>query len=171
MSVEQATLTCSDAPYRVGSFEFESRLFAGTGKYESFELMRDALDASESQVVTVAVRRDVLTSDGQAKSGSILDHLDLDRYTILPNTAGCFNVKDAVRSARLSRDLREGLGNAGAIASNRCSGVRNRNQTLDAIALHFQPSGQIPPHLAQGHLCPQGRTVTCVEQRGRKPPE
>ena len=114
MSVEQAELTCQDAPYRVGSFEFKSRLFAGTGKYESFELMRDALEASECQVVTVAVRRDVLNSDGQAKSGSILDHLDLDRYTILPNTAGCFSVKDAVRSARLSRDLLEGLGNAGA---------------------------------------------------------
>ena len=123
MSVEQGMRTCptargadptQNAPYRVGSFEFESRLFAGTGKYESFELMRDALEACECQVVTVAIRRDVLTSDGQAKSGSILDHLDLDRYTILPNTAGCFSVKDAVRSARLSRDLLEGLGNAGA---------------------------------------------------------
>ncbi len=101
-------------PYRVGSFEFSSRLFIGTGKYETFGIMRDALEASGCQVVTVAVRRDVLGTDGQAKSGSILDHLDLERYTVLPNTAGCFNVKDAVRSARLSRDLLEGLGNPGA---------------------------------------------------------
>lgn len=100
--------------YRVGSFEFTSRLFVGTGKYATFDLMRAALDASGCQVVTVAVRRDVLTDGGQAKSGSILDHLDLKRYTVLPNTAGCFTAKDAVRSARLSRDLLEGLGNAGA---------------------------------------------------------
>ncbi len=100
--------------YRVGSFEFSSRLFVGTGKYETFEEMEAALAASQCEVVTVAVRRDVLTDGGKAKAGSILDHLDLKRYTVLPNTAGCFTAKDAVRSARLSRDLLEGIGNPGA---------------------------------------------------------
>lgn len=100
--------------YRVGSFEFSSRLFVGTGKYADFQQMKDALDASGTQVVTVAIRRDVLTESGGAKSDSILDHLDLSRYTILPNTAGCFSAKDAIRSARLSRELLEGLGNAGS---------------------------------------------------------
>ena len=100
--------------YRVGSFEFTSRLFAGTGKYADFEIMKSALAASECEVVTVAVRRDVLTPDGAAKAGNILDHLDLKRYTILPNTAGCFTAKDAIRSARLSRELLDGLGNPGA---------------------------------------------------------
>lgn len=100
--------------YRVGSFSFNSRLFVGTGKYKNFDLMRAALDASRCQVVTVAVRRDILTESGAAKTDNILDHLDLGRLTILPNTAGCFNAKDAVRSARLSRELLEGLGNSGA---------------------------------------------------------
>jgi thiazole synthase len=100
--------------YRVGSFEFGSRLFVGTGKYANFDLMLAALDASGCEVVTVAVRRDVLAPSGGAKPDSILDHLDLDRLTILPNTAGCFSAKDAVRSAKLSRELLEGLGNRGA---------------------------------------------------------
>ena len=100
--------------YRIGPFEFRSRLFVGTGKYASFELMAEALAASQCQVVTVAVRRDVLTPEGRSRSGSILDHLDLNRYTILPNTAGCFSAEDAVRSARLSRELLEGLENPGA---------------------------------------------------------
>lgn len=100
--------------YRVGSFEFSSRLFVGTGKYDSFGLMKECLEASDAQVVTVAIRRDVLTPDGQAKPESILDHLDMQRYTILPNTAGCFTAKDAIRSARLSRELLDGLGNPGA---------------------------------------------------------
>ncbi len=104
----------SGVTYRVGSFEFASRLFVGTGKYATFELMADALDASDCEVVTVAIRRDVLGSDGGAKNDSILDHLDLKRYTILPNTAGCFTADDAVRSARLSRELLDGLGNRGA---------------------------------------------------------
>ena len=100
--------------YRVGSFEFSSRLFVGTGKYDSFELMKECLEASDTQVVTVAIRRDVLTPDGETKPESILDHLDMQRYTVLPNTAGCFTAKDAIRSARLSRELLDGLGNRGA---------------------------------------------------------
>jgi len=99
---------------RIGPFEFHSRLFVGTGKYATFEQMSAALDASGCQVVTVAVRRDVLSADARARSGSIMDHLDLNRYTILPNTAGCFAAEDAVRSARLSRELLEGLGNSGS---------------------------------------------------------
>ncbi len=101
--------------YQVGSFEFSSRLFVGTGKYDSFGLMKECLEASDTQVVTVAIRRDVLTADGETKPESILDHLDIDRYTVLPNTAGCFTAKDAVRSARLSRELLDGLGNPGAV--------------------------------------------------------
>ncbi|MCH7597134.1 MAG: thiazole synthase [Planctomycetes bacterium] len=100
--------------YRIGSFEFSSRLFLGTGKYATFEQMESALAASGCEVVTVAVRRDVLAPGGGAKPDNILDHLDLSRYTILPNTAGCFSAKDAVRSAKLSRELLEGLGHAGA---------------------------------------------------------
>jgi len=100
--------------YRIGSFSFTSRLFVGTGKYADFSTMKAALAASECEVVTVAVRRDVLSPDGGKRPDSILDHLDWSRYTVLPNTAGCFNAKDAVRSAKLSRELLDGLDNPGA---------------------------------------------------------
>jgi thiazole synthase len=88
-----------------------SRLFVGTGKYADFGTMRAALDASGCEVVTVAVRRERLYND---KGESLLDHLDTSRYTVLPNTAGCFSAEDAVRVARLGRELLEQLGNPGA---------------------------------------------------------
>ena len=100
--------------YRVGSFAFRSRLFVGTGKYTSYEVMEEAIAASDCEVVTVAVRRDVLTPEGGAKPDNIINHLDLSRITVLPNTAGCFTAEDAVRSARLSRELLEGINNPGA---------------------------------------------------------
>jgi len=104
----------ADSTLKIGPFEFTSRLFVGTGKYATFELMAEALEASGCQVVTVAVRRDVLSPDGTRKEKSILDYIDPARYTILPNTAGCFSADDAVRAARLARELLEGLGNRGA---------------------------------------------------------
>jgi thiazole synthase len=100
--------------YRIGSFEFSSRLFVGTGKYATHKQMAEALEASRCEVVTVAIRRDVLGADGRKKGDSILDHIDMSRYTILPNTAGCFTAEDAIRSAKLSRELLEGIGNPGS---------------------------------------------------------
>jgi thiazole synthase len=99
------------APLVVGSFKFQSRLITGTGKYSSFELMRDCLNASACEVTTVAVRRERLV-DKQGRN--ILDYLDLKKYTILPNTAGCFSAEDAVRHARLARELLGNLGNPGS---------------------------------------------------------
>lgn len=90
--------------FKIGKRTFKSRLFVGTGKYPSLEIMREALDASGCEVVTVAVRR---VEMGQKDAAGILDFIDPKRYTILPNTAGCFSAEDAVRSARLAR---EGLG-------------------------------------------------------------
>jgi len=90
---------------------FQSRLFVGTGKYASMELMRNALDASGAEVVTVAVRRERLFNEA---GKSLLDFLDLSRFTILPNTAGCFSAPDAIRVARLGRELLSQTGNAGA---------------------------------------------------------
>ena len=96
---------------RIGSFEFTSRLLVGTGKYATLELMRDCLAASGCEVVTVAVRRERLMD---TSGRNILDFIDPGKYTLLPNTAGCFNAEDAVRTARLGRELLEGLGNKGA---------------------------------------------------------
>jgi len=86
---------------KLGPYTFTSRLFVGTGKYETFPLMREALEASGCQVVTVAVRRVNLADKSKE---SLLDYVDRKRYTILPNTAGCFSAEDAVRTARLARE-------------------------------------------------------------------
>ena len=105
-----ATASTSDK-LRLGSHEFSSRLIVGTGKYQTFELMQECLEASGAEVITVAVRRERLID---AEGRNILEYIDLDRYTILPNTAGCFNADDAVRVARLGREILEGLENPGA---------------------------------------------------------
>lgn len=103
--------TPPDKPLVVGKFRFQSRLITGTGKYASHELMRDCLAASGCEATTVAVRRErLIDKEGR----NILDYLDLERYTILPNTAGCFSAEDAVRHARLARELLGNLDNPGA---------------------------------------------------------
>jgi thiazole synthase len=100
-----------DKPLVIGRFTFRSRLITGTGKYANYELMRHCLAGSGCEVTTVAVRRERLVD----KEGrNILDYLDLNRYTILPNTAGCFSAEDAVRHARLARELLKNLENSGA---------------------------------------------------------
>jgi len=97
--------------FRIKNFEVTNRLFVGTGKYANYDLMQQSLDASGCQVVTVAVRRERLI-DAQGKS--LFDFLDLSRYIILPNTAGCFTADDAIRVALLGRDLLEKNGNKGS---------------------------------------------------------
>jgi thiazole synthase len=103
--------TPSDAPLVLGSHRFASRLIVGTGKYATYELMQECLAASGAEVITVAVRRERLVDEA---GRNILDFIDLGRYTILPNTAGCFTAEDAVRVARLGREILEGLDNPGA---------------------------------------------------------
>jgi thiazole synthase len=98
-------------PFQIGNFQISNRLFTGTGKYQNYDVMRDALEASGCQVTTVAVRRERLID---AQGRSLLDYLDLKKYIILPNTAGCFTADDAIRVAMLGRDLLEKQGNAGA---------------------------------------------------------
>lgn len=100
-----------ELPLILGNHTFESRLFVGTGKYATYDLMRDCLEASGAEVITVAVRRErLIDKDGR----NILDFIDLARYTILPNTAGCFTADDAIRVARLGREILQGLENSGA---------------------------------------------------------
>ncbi len=93
----------ADETLRIGPHTFASRLMVGTGKYASFEEMEAALDLSGTDCVTVAVRRVNLDGDGPW----LLDHIDRSRYTVLPNTAGCFDAESAVRTARLAREILE----------------------------------------------------------------
>jgi thiazole synthase len=95
----------------IGLHQFQSRLIVGTGKYETFPIMREALARSGTECVTVAVRRERLY-DGEGQN--ILDYVDPRRYTLLPNTAGCYTARDAVRTARLGREILLDLENPGA---------------------------------------------------------
>jgi thiazole synthase len=97
--------------FRLGNHTLHSRLIVGTGKYDNFDVMRDSLELSGTECITVAVRRERLY-DGEGKN--ILDALDLERFILLPNTAGCYNATDAIRTARLGREILRGLENAGA---------------------------------------------------------
>ncbi len=90
-------------PLQVGPFTFASRLLVGTGKYPDMACMRSCLEASGADVITVAVRRANLEARGSGDC--LIDHIDPDRYQLLPNTAGCFTADDAVRTARLGREL------------------------------------------------------------------
>lgn len=96
---------------KLGTHTLRSRLIVGTGKYETYEQMQQSLHLSGSDCVTVAVRRERLY-DGRGKN--ILDYLDLKRFTLLPNTAGCYTAADAVRVARMGREILLGLENPGA---------------------------------------------------------
>jgi thiazole synthase len=82
--------------------EFKSRLIVGTGKYRSNERMVEAFERSGAEMITVAVRRVNITDRSQP---SLLDFIDLKRYAILPNTAGCYTAEEAVRTARLAREV------------------------------------------------------------------
>ena len=90
---------------RIGPFTFTSRLFVGTGKYKDFAQTKEAIELSGAQVVTVAVRRISLTRQEGAEF--LFDYIDPKKYTILPNTAGCYTVEDAVRTAQLAREALE----------------------------------------------------------------
>jgi thiazole synthase len=89
-------------PLQIGKFTFRSRLFVGTGKYKDVDETRRALEASGAEVVTVALRRVNLKERGE---GSMMSLLTSGKFTILPNTAGCYTVEDALRTSRLAREL------------------------------------------------------------------
>jgi len=96
---------------QLGTHRFSSRLIVGTGKYSDYETMGESLARSGTECITVAVRRERLID---AAGNNLLDFIDTGRYTLLPNTAGCFNADDAVRVARLGREILLQLENPGA---------------------------------------------------------
>ena len=85
--------------FKIGDREFRSRLIIGTGKYATMEVMQEALAESGAEMVTVAIRRVKLDS-----GENLLDYIDTDKYTLLPNTAGCYSAEEAIRTARLARE-------------------------------------------------------------------
>ena len=93
-------------PLVIAGKEYQSRLLVGTGKYRDLEETRQAIDASGAEIITIAIRR---TNIGQnPDEPNILDVLPPEKFTILPNTAGCYTAKDAVRTCKLARELLDG---------------------------------------------------------------
>lgn len=93
-----------DTPLQIGKHSFKSRLILGTGKYDTMDIMKEALEASGTEMVTVALRR----VDLSGKTPNLLEFIDTKRYTILPNTAGCYSLDEAVKVAHLARELELG---------------------------------------------------------------
>lgn len=96
----------TDTPLIIAGKSYQSRLLVGTGKYKDNEETRLAIEASGAEIITVAIRR---TNIGQnPDEPNLLDVIPVDKYTLLPNTAGCYSVEDAVRTCRLARELLDG---------------------------------------------------------------
>lgn len=105
-SSSQNTLITANDPLHIGSRTFTSRLLVGTGKYTDLAQTGEAIAASGAQIVTVAIRR---VNIGQKKDEpNLLDVISPEKYTILPNTAGCFDAASAVRTCQLARELLDG---------------------------------------------------------------
>jgi thiazole synthase len=92
----------TDDPLVIAGKEFKSRLIVGTGRHRTMEEMRDSIDASGAEIITVAIRRLPLDEPDEP---NLMDYLDWERYTILPNTAGCKTADEALFTARLAREL------------------------------------------------------------------
>ncbi len=95
----------TDTPFTIAGRDFSSRLLVGTGKYKDFDETGAAIAESGAEIVTFAVRR---TNLGQEDGPNLLDVISPSRYSLLPNTAGCYTAKDAVRTCRLARELLDG---------------------------------------------------------------
>ncbi|MCQ9615536.1 thiazole synthase [Paenalcaligenes niemegkensis] len=100
------TLQTPSDPFVIAGKSYNSRLLVGTGKYKDFDETRLAIEASGAEIITVAIRRTNIGQDPDQPS--LLDYLPPSKYTLLPNTAGCFTADDAVRTLRLARELLDG---------------------------------------------------------------
>jgi thiazole synthase len=105
-TVMQSRAGTTGDPLIIAGVEYRSRLLVGTGKYKDLDETRDATEASGAEIVTVAIRRSNIGQDPDEPN--LLDVIPPERYTLLPNTAGCYNAEDAVRTCRLARELLDG---------------------------------------------------------------
>lgn len=97
----ETSSTIENKPLILAGRAYQSRLIVGSGKYRDFQTTKRATEASGAEIITVAVRRVNITDPGKE---NLLDYIDPAKYTILPNTAGCYTAKDAVRTLRLARE-------------------------------------------------------------------
>ena len=146
----------------VGSREFSSRLLVGTGKYKDFQETQDAIVASGAHVVTVAIRR---TNIGQNKDEpNLLNFLNPEEFIILPNTAGCYSVDDAVRTCNLARELLDGhnLVKLEVLGDERTL-FPNMTQTLEAAKVLVEDNFEVMVYCTDDPiLCKELDDIGCV---------
>jgi len=147
-------------PLVLAGREYRSRLIVGTGKYASFEETRRAVDLAGSEIVTVAVRRVNVTDPGKE---NLLDHLPLDRYTILPNTAGCYTADEAVRTLRLAREAGVGSLVKLEVIGDDKTLFPDVPATLEAAKILVQDGFQVMPYVTDDPIaCKRLEDLGCV---------
>ncbi len=147
------------AEYQLGSFEFDSRLIVGSGKYESFDIQLEATRTSAAEMITVALRR---VPQGVPKSENVLGYIP-EGVTVLPNTAGCFNVEDAVTTAQLGRELFEhGLVKLEVIGDERTL-FPDVAATLEAAKILVDDGFEVLPYVTDDPVaCQKLEALGCV---------
>ena len=146
----------------VGSREFSSRLLVGTGKYKDFQETQDAIVASGAEVVTVAIRR---TNIGQnPEEPNLLDFLNPEEFIILPNTAGCYSVDDAVRTCNLARELLDGHNLVKLeVLGDEKTLFPNMTQTLEAAKILVEDNFEVMVYCTDDPiLCKELDDIGCV---------
>ena len=146
----------------VGSREFSSRLLVGTGKYKDFQETQDAIVASGAEVVTVAIRR---TNIGQNKEEpNLLDFLNPEEFIILPNTAGCYSVDDAIRTCNLARELLDGHNLVKLeVLGDEKTLFPNMTQTLEAARILVEDNFEVMVYCTDDPiLCKELDDIGCV---------
>ncbi len=151
----------SETTLEIGAHRFTSRLWVGTGKYDSNDVASRALEASGAEVVTVAVRRVNLDRDAE---DSFWNTIDLDRYTLLPNTAGCFTAEEAVRTARLGREVGMGdLVKLEVIGDPERTLFPDNEATLEAARVLVDEGFTVLPYISDDLvLCKKLEDVGCA---------
>ena len=146
----------------VGSREFSSRLLVGTGKYKDFQETQDAIVASGAEVVTVAIRRTII---GQNKGEpNLLDFLNPEEFIILPNTAGCYSVDDAVRTCNLARELLDGHNLVKLeVLGDEKTLFPNMTQTIEAAKILVEDNFEVMVYCTDDPiLCKELDDIGCV---------
>jgi thiazole synthase len=147
-------------PFVLAGKRYRSRLITGSGKYKSFEETRRATDAAGAEIVTVAVRRVNITDPGKE---NLLDYLPPDRFTILPNTAGCYTAEEAIRTARLAREAGVGTLLKLEVIGDEKTLFPDVPATIEAARVLVQDGFQVLPYITDDPVaCKKLEEIGCV---------
>ena len=152
-------MTTTNDNYTIGSKTFNSRLLVGTGKYASLQETKDALMASGAEIITVALRR----IDFESNEPSILTAIDKTKHTILPNTAGCYTAKDAIRTCHLARELDLGTLVKLEVIGDETTLFPDDGATIDAAKILINDGFTVLPYCSDNPVtCQKLQDIGCA---------